>query len=177
MSVSVSRFVYTLFALIALSSLLGYGASLFPLANVVVFLFPAYFSVLAIESANKQEKLKWLMYWVIYGAFAIVECTAGILLYVIPSFQKLKTIFLLWCMAPVDWNGSYVIYTNIIRPFFYKAKPKVEELSTKVSEAVDNIKPQGKIYQIYQQWLRTSPPQPQKIYHQWLRKSPPHPQK
>ncbi|XP_078279767.1 receptor expression-enhancing protein 6-like [Rhinoraja longicauda] len=142
MSVSVSRFVYTLLALIALSTLLGYGASLFPLFNGVVFLYPSYFSVLAIESANKQEKLKWLMYWVIYGAFAIAECTAGILLYIIPSFHKLKTIFLLWCMAPVDWNGSYVIYMNIIRPFFYKAKPTVEEISTKVSEAADIIKPE-----------------------------------
>ncbi|XP_062888679.1 receptor expression-enhancing protein 6-like [Mobula hypostoma] len=144
MSLSVSRFVRTLIALVALCSLLGFGPSLFTWFNVIVFLYPAYFSVLAIESADKKEKLKWLSYWVIYGTFAIVECVASILFYAFPAFYKLKTLLLLWCMAPVDWNGSHIIYTKVIHPFVYTPKPTVEEINRKSFETTDDdIKPEG----------------------------------
>ncbi|XP_078412474.1 receptor expression-enhancing protein 6-like [Cetorhinus maximus] len=140
MSLPVSRFFQALNALTALVVVLGYGASLFPLINVIVFLYPAYFSIITIENDNEEDKLKWLMYWVIYAAFAIFECAARILLYVLPAYDKLKSLFLMWCMAPVDWNGSHIIYMNIIRPFFYKHKPMVDELDEKITEAIDNVK-------------------------------------
>ncbi|XP_069784210.1 receptor expression-enhancing protein 5-like isoform X1 [Narcine bancroftii] len=156
MSVRASRFVHGLIALTTLCTLLRYGVSLFPLLNVFAFLYPAYFSVLAIENANKKEKMKWLMYWVIYGTIAITECVAGIFLRAFPAIRKLKTIFLLWCMAPVDWNGSQTTYTAIIRPFFYKQKPMFEELSRKASEAVDDIKPE--VYSTTNESIATSTP-------------------
>ncbi|XP_069784211.1 receptor expression-enhancing protein 6-like isoform X2 [Narcine bancroftii] len=68
----------------------------------------------------------------------------------------LQTIFLLWCMAPVDWNGSQTTYTAIIRPFFYKQKPMFEELSRKASEAVDDIKPE--VYSTTNESIATSTP-------------------
>ncbi|XP_048470213.1 receptor expression-enhancing protein 6-like [Rhincodon typus] len=96
--------------------------------------------ILAIESENKEDKLKWLTYWVIYGVFSIFECAAGIVLYTLPAYHKVKSIFLMWCMAPVDWNGSRILYMNFIRPFFYKHKTMMDELDEKITEVIDNVK-------------------------------------
>ncbi|XP_038633695.1 receptor expression-enhancing protein 6-like isoform X1 [Scyliorhinus canicula] len=140
---SLSRFFQVLIALNVLCIVLGYGELLFPWINVIIFLYPAYFSILAIESDNKEDKLKWLMFWVIYGAFAIFECAARILLFVFPAFpvyHKFKSLFMLWCMAPVDWNGSHAIYMNIVRPFFYKHKPMVDDLEERITEVLDNVR-------------------------------------
>ncbi|GCC31164.1 hypothetical protein chiPu_0009621 [Chiloscyllium punctatum] len=47
-------------------------------------------------------------------------------------------------MAPIDWNGSHIIYMNFIRPFFYKHKPMMDELDEKITEVIANVKMEGK---------------------------------
>lgn len=54
-------------------------------------------------------------------------------------------------MAPTPSNGSVVIYTRIIRPFFLKNEAKIDDvvknIKDKASEAADKIKDEGE--QIY----------------------------
>ncbi|XP_007896914.2 receptor expression-enhancing protein 6-like [Callorhinchus milii] len=103
--------------------------------------FITSFRVLAIENENKEEKMKWLMYWVIYASFGTAERLTGIFLYVLPGYHRLKSLFLLWCMAPVDWNGSRIIYFNVIRPIFLMHWQE-EKLDEKSQEPLENAKKQ-----------------------------------
>lgn len=66
-----------------------------------------------------------------------------------------QCLFLLWCMAPVTWNGSEIIYRRVIRPFFLKHQATmdsvVSDLSAKAKNITENVAKEGEIPTVYMQ--------------------------
>jgi len=103
--------------------------------SLVGFLYPAYASVKAIESTDKDDDTTWLMYWVVYSSFSIAEIYIDIVASWLPMYFLFKVAFLVWCMYPCGdgWNGSLLIYKKIIAPF-------VKQHDAAITEAVDLAK-------------------------------------
>jgi len=115
----------------------GYGAQL--LCNCIGFLYPAYASIKAVESTPKNDDTKWLMYWVVFALFSVVEFFSDILLNWFPLYWLVKCVFLIWCFIPLSSNGTNVIYNRVVRPLFLKHQGTVDNLLGKAGEAVSNI--------------------------------------
>ena len=63
------------------------------------------------------------------------------------SLPLSQCLFLLWCMAPVAWNGSQILYNRVVRPFFLKHEATVDsmvnDLSGKAMNAAESVTREG----------------------------------
>ncbi|XP_003746161.2 receptor expression-enhancing protein 5 isoform X2 [Galendromus occidentalis] len=124
-------------ALAALYMIFGYFAAF--ICNFVGFALPAYWSMSAIESSNKNDDTKWLTYWVVFAAFSCVDFFADGIFAYFPLYWLTKVIFLAWCFAPTEANGSQVIYTKILRPYFLKKQNQIDKAMQKGADVVSNL--------------------------------------
>lgn len=64
-----------------------------------------------------------------------------------PSLPPRQCLFLLWCMAPVSWNGSQIIYTKVVRPVFLRHEAMVDDmvnsLGGKAMSAAEHLTREG----------------------------------
>merc|ERR1711971_893467 len=104
------------------------------LVNTVGFLYPAYCSIKALESSTKQDDTQWLTYWVVFGLFSVAEYFIADW---VPCYWLLKCLFLLWCMAPMEGNGSNVIYSRLILPFFLEHQGNIDRALARAQDGAD----------------------------------------
>jgi len=113
-----------LLGFVGLYMILGHFAAL--ICNLVGFVYPAYASINALESANKEDDTKWLTYWVVFAFFSTIEFFSDIIFSWFPFYWLFKVAFLIWCFLPISSNGSLVIYGKVIRPLFVKNRGKID---------------------------------------------------
>ncbi|KAG9310390.1 TB2/DP1, HVA22 family-domain-containing protein [Chiua virens] len=87
-----------------------------PVSNLIGWALPAYLSFKALEHSAQQDNVQWLTYWVIFGFMNFGESIAlGLILYYVPWYFALKTVFVLWLQLP-DVRGAQVVYTTVLKP-------------------------------------------------------------
>lgn len=75
-------------SILAIIVFFGIGAG--ALCGITGFVYPAYKSFKAIESKMKGDDQQWLIYWVVYAFFSVIESFSDFLLYWIPFYYAFK---------------------------------------------------------------------------------------
>jgi receptor expression-enhancing protein 5/6 len=134
----------------ALLIVVFFGLSAGLLCSIVGFLYPAFKSMYALEHQNRGEVTQWLIYWVVYSFFAIIEVFIDVLLYWIPFYYAFKVAFLLWAMLP-QTRGAKFLYDSFLKDFLKSneskidsalnnAKASAEKVAAGAKEVTENLK-------------------------------------
>ena len=79
----------------------------------VGFIYPAYSSLKAVMSDEREDALTWLRYWVVLAVFSLAETIVDPLLDFFPGYLLGKCVFLVWCMAPSKNSGANLLFTQV----------------------------------------------------------------
>ncbi|SCU79079.1 LAMI_0A07228g1_1 [Lachancea mirantina] len=113
------------------------------LANFAGFALPAYYSLIALKTTDKNDDTELLTYWVVFAFLSVVEFWSKAILYWIPFYWFMKTVVLLYLALPQTKGASYV-YNMILMPLsdkYIKIHPsKTDEIGSKM----ENLAPKGK---------------------------------
>jgi receptor expression-enhancing protein 5/6 len=110
----------------------GIGAA--TLCAIIGFVYPAYQSFLAIENKNKGDDVQWIVYWVLYSFFSIIETFQDFILYWIPFYFAFKLAFLLWAMLP-QTRGAKFLYDSFLKDFLKKNGEGPSRIDSAMAEA------------------------------------------
>ncbi|KAI9143745.1 TB2/DP1, HVA22 family-domain-containing protein [Paraphysoderma sedebokerense] len=108
------------------------------ITNLVGFLYPAYASFKALESATKDDDVQWLTYWIVFAFFNIIEFFTDVLLYWLPMYFVAKTAILMWLFIP-QTKGAVKVYQQVLRPFLLENQKKVDHTVTKIKKAASDL--------------------------------------
>jgi receptor expression-enhancing protein 5/6 len=118
--------------LVAFLIFFGVGAS--TLCSIVGFLYPAYQTLLAIENKNKGDDIQWIVYWVLFSFFSLIETFQDFILYWIPFYYAFKLALLLWAFLP-QTRGAKFLYDNFLRDFLKKTGDAPSRIDAAVAES------------------------------------------
>jgi receptor expression-enhancing protein 5/6 len=121
--INIEYFAVGIMAIMALCIFSGFWAS--HITNIIGFLYPAYCSIAAIESSDKEDDTQWLTYWVVFATFCVLENFTDYILYWVPFYFAIKVSFLVWCMIP-KYQGAKIVYNAVIKPAFQKYESSID---------------------------------------------------
>ena len=67
------------------------------------------------QSDSVTERRRWLSYWLVYGSLTLTEQFLFLLAWLLPLYTTTRTVFLLWCLAPIQHNGADIVYKLLIK--------------------------------------------------------------
>ena len=64
-------------------------------------------------SQETEDDQRWLKYWILVSVFLTLQIPGDWVLGWAPGYSLAKIAFLLWCMAPLQENGSVVLFQKV----------------------------------------------------------------
>ncbi|QLL31562.1 hypothetical protein HG536_0B04260 [Torulaspora globosa] len=108
------------------------------LANIAGFVVPAYLSLIAVKSAGKEDDTQLLTYWIVFAFLNVIEFWSKAILYLVPFYWFIKTVFLLYLALP-QTGGANMVYNVAISPiadkYILPRNKKTDDIRAAVSEA------------------------------------------
>jgi receptor expression-enhancing protein 5/6 len=83
------------------------------------------------------EVTQWLIYWVVYSFFSIIEVFVDYLLYWIPFYYAFKMAFLLWAMMP-QTRGAKFLYDSFLKDFLKSKESTIDAAMRGAKASVGN---------------------------------------
>merc|ERR1712241_44445 len=108
--------------------------------TLVGVVYPAFMSLKSVLRGSPESAGAWLRYWVVLGVFSLLELlldpVVNPISYSFPTYLVVKCLFLVWCMLPVSWNGSDILFNQVLFPLFKEHHQEIEEQAEKAKQSL-----------------------------------------
>ncbi|GAV50340.1 hypothetical protein ZYGR_0U01960 [Zygosaccharomyces rouxii] len=112
------------------------------LSNFAGFVVPAYYSLIAIKTTTSKDDTQLLTYWIVFAFLNVIEFWSKTILYLVPFYWFVKTVFLLYIALP-QTGGAVLVYNNVIAPVTNRYIRIPETKSDEIRAAVDDAAVKG----------------------------------
>ncbi|XP_030641889.1 receptor expression-enhancing protein 3a isoform X2 [Chanos chanos] len=104
-------------------------------AVVLVFgtLYPAYYSYKAVRTKNVKEYVRWMMYWIVFALYTVVETITDLSLSWFPLYYELKVAFVIWLLSPYT-RGASLIYRKFLHPLLASREREIDDYIVQAKE-------------------------------------------
>ncbi|XP_031434628.1 receptor expression-enhancing protein 3a [Clupea harengus] len=104
-------------------------------AVVLVFgtLYPAYYSYKAVRTKNVKEYVRWMMYWIVYALYTVVEAITDTSLSWFPLYYELKVAFVIWLLSPYT-RGASLIFRKFLHPLLASREREIDDYIVQAKE-------------------------------------------
>ncbi|KAM7382263.1 hypothetical protein PAMA_012904 [Pampus argenteus] len=96
-------------------------------------LYPAYYSYKAVKTKNVKEYVRWMMYWIVFALYTVVETIADLTVAWFPLYYEMKTAFLIWLLSPYT-RGASLIYRKCLHPLLSSREREIDEYIVQAKE-------------------------------------------
>ncbi|KAK9529927.1 hypothetical protein VZT92_011473 [Zoarces viviparus] len=102
---------------------------------VLVFgtLYPAYYSYKAVKTKNVKEYVRWMMYWIVFALYTVLETITDLTLAWFPLYYELKIAFVIWLLSPYT-RGASLIYRKCLHPLLSSREREIDEYIVQAKE-------------------------------------------
>eukprot|EP00850_Spirogloea_muscicola_P018386 SM000168S02585 [mRNA] locus=s168:22381:23870:- [translate_table: standard] len=97
-----------------------------PVVILASFAYPSYASFKAVESKSVDAAVNWLLYWIVFALFSVVEYFSSWLLNW-DFYNVLKLAFILWLQLP-QTKGATVLYTRLVQPQLKQHEDQIDSV-------------------------------------------------
>uniref|UniRef100_A0A4W2CFD9 Receptor expression-enhancing protein n=1 Tax=Bos indicus x Bos taurus TaxID=30522 RepID=A0A4W2CFD9_BOBOX len=104
-------------------------------AVVLVFgmLYPAYYSYKAVKTKNVKEYVRWMMYWIVFALYTVIETVADQTVAWFPLYYELKIAFVIWLLSPYT-RGASLIYRKFLHPLLSSKEREIDDYIVQAKE-------------------------------------------
>jgi len=96
------------------------------LTILVGCIYPSYGCFKAIKSNDKEEQVRWLTYWIVYGVYSLVEFLAWPIFRYVPFYFEIKLALLIVLLHPRT-DGAARIYRKFLKPSLDAAEKQIDD--------------------------------------------------
>ncbi|KAF7652339.1 hypothetical protein LDENG_00098000 [Lucifuga dentata] len=96
-------------------------------------LYPAYYSYKAVKTKNVKEYVRWMMYWIVFALYTVVETITDLTLSWFPLYYELKIAFVIWLLSPYT-RGASLIYRKCLHPLLSSREREIDDYIVQAKE-------------------------------------------
>ncbi|XP_037353229.1 receptor expression-enhancing protein 3 [Talpa occidentalis] len=104
-------------------------------AVVLVFgmLYPAYYSYKAVKTKNVKEYVRWMMYWIVFALYTVIETITDQTVAWFPLYYEIKIAFVIWLLSPYT-KGASLIYRKFLHPLLSSKEREIDDYIVQAKE-------------------------------------------
>uniref|UniRef100_UPI001EAF23E0 receptor expression-enhancing protein 3-like n=1 Tax=Oncorhynchus gorbuscha TaxID=8017 RepID=UPI001EAF23E0 len=96
-------------------------------------LYPAYYSYKAVKTKNVKEYVRWMMYWIVFALYTVVETITDLTVAWFPLYYEIKIAFVIWLLSPYT-RGASLIYRKCLHPLLSSREREIDEYIVQAKE-------------------------------------------